>query len=150
MKAKPIIADGHKDWVLVFDTDDEVIETLLSFARQHELSASHFTGLGALRRATLGYFDWETKAYQRNPVEEQVEILVLSGFITESEQGPKVHCHVALGRSDGAAIGGHLLQGWVRPTLELVLSESPRTLRRREDPETGLPLIDLDDLSAAQ
>lgn len=129
-------------WVLIFDTDDEVIGELQRFAREQGLSGSHFSAIGAFRRATLGYFDWEIKDYKRNPIDEQVEVVALNGFITESDDGPKVHAHVALGRSDGSAYAGHLLEGHVRPTLELMVSESPRHLRRRLDPETGLPLID--------
>jgi hypothetical protein len=55
---------------------------------------------------------------------------------------PKVHAHVVVGLSDGAARGGHLIAGRVWPTLEVVLVESPRHLRKRHDPETGLALID--------
>ena len=129
-------------WVLVFATDDEVIGELQRFAQEQGLSASHFSAIGAFRRATLGYFDWEKKDYKKNPVDEQVEVVALNGFITDSDDGPTVHAHVALGRSDGTAYAGHLLEAYVRPTLEMVVSESPRHLRRRTDPETGLPLID--------
>ena len=54
------------------------------------------------------------------------------------------HAHVVLGRSDGSAIGGHLVEAHVRPTLEVVLVETPAHLRKRIDAETGLALIDLD------
>ena len=57
-------------------------------------------------------------------------------------EAPKVHAHVVVGLSDGAARGGHLLEGRVWPTLEVILVESPRFLRKRHDPETGLALID--------
>jgi uncharacterized protein len=53
-----------------------------------------------------------------------------------------VHAHVVLGRSDGTALGGHLLEVHVWPTLEVVLDESPAHLRKRSDPETGPALID--------
>jgi predicted DNA-binding protein with PD1-like motif len=49
--------------------------------------------------------------------------------------------HVVLGKSDATAHGGHLLEAVVRPTLEVILVESPKHLRRRHDPETGLGLI---------
>ena len=43
------------------------------------------------------------------------------------DQGkPKVHAHVVLGKADGSAHGGHLLEAHVRPTLEVTLIESPR------------------------
>lgn len=143
MRSKQIQVGGQYRWVLVFDTGDEVIAQLEDFAREQALRASHFTAIGAFRRALLGYFDIETKRYLETPVETQVEVLALNGFITESDDGPSVHGHVTLGRADGMALGGHLLEGVVRPTLELVVSEAPHELRRKRDPTTGLPLIDL-------
>jgi predicted DNA-binding protein with PD1-like motif len=137
-------SDGQKTYALIFETGDEVMANLQAFARDHRLGGSHITAIGAFRDATLGYFDWESKHYKRIPVGEQVEVVSLVGDIAEGERGePKVHAHVVLGRSDGAALGGHLLEAHVRPTLEVVLVESPRHLRRRHDAETGLALIRL-------
>jgi predicted DNA-binding protein with PD1-like motif len=48
-----------------------------------------------------------------------------------------------LGLSDGTTRGGHLLEGKVRPTLEIVLVETPTGLRRCKRPEFGIALIDL-------
>jgi uncharacterized protein len=53
----------------------------------------------------------------------------------------QVHAHVVVGRADGTAHGGHLLEAHVWPTLEVVLTEAPAHLRRELDEETGLPLI---------
>jgi predicted DNA-binding protein with PD1-like motif len=52
-----------------------------------------------------------------------------------------LHAHVVVGKADGTAHGGHLLAAVVRPTLEVILVESPRHLQRRHDAETGLALI---------
>jgi predicted DNA-binding protein with PD1-like motif len=49
-----------------------------------------------------------------------------------------------IGKEDGQALGGHLLEGHVWPTLEIILSEPPAHMRRKTDAETGLPLIVLD------
>ena len=43
-----------------------------------------------------------------------------------------LHVHIVLGLSDGSTRGGHLLEGKVRPTLEVALAEAPSTLRRRK------------------
>lgn len=71
-------------------------------------------------------------------------MLALVGDVALDEGRPAVHAHAVVGRSDGAARGGHLLAGHVRPTLEVVLSESPAHLRKRYDPSSGLALIALD------
>jgi predicted DNA-binding protein with PD1-like motif len=114
----------------------------LSFAREHELHASHFTAIGAFSSAIVGYFDWDKKDYRKIPIAEQVEVLSLVGDISDGQDGPKVHAHAVLGKQDASAHGGHLLEGRVRPTLEIVLTEAPTHLRRRFDPESGLALID--------
>jgi predicted DNA-binding protein with PD1-like motif len=40
-------------------------------------------------------------------------------------------------------MGGHLVEGVVGPTLEVVVESAPITIRRRHDPDTGLELWDL-------
>ena len=91
----------------------------------------------------LGYFDWEKKDYTRIPIEEQVEVLALVGDIASNDGEPKLHPHVVVGKADGTAHGGHLLEAHVRPTLEVIITESPAHLQRCSDPETGLALIRL-------
>ena len=54
-----------------------------------------------------------------------------------------MHTHVVVSKADGTAHGGHLLEAHVRPTLEVIITESPTHLHRRSDPETGLALIRL-------
>ncbi len=144
MKAKLLDDRNGKTFAVIFDTGDEAAAGLLTFAREQRLAGSHFTAIGAFSGATLGYFDWQQKDYKKIPVREQVEVLSLVGDISLDESGqPKVHAHVVLGRADGTALGGHLLEGHVRPTLEVVVVESPTHLRRRYDPESKLGLIRL-------
>jgi hypothetical protein len=132
---------------VVSDPGDDPIKDLTEVARDRDLDGAHLTGIGAFEAVTIGWFDLEARDYRRIHVEEQVEVLSLIGDITRAgpdTDEPKVHVHVVLGRSDGSAIGGHLLDGRVRPTLEIVITESPAELRRRHDAATGLALIDLD------
>ncbi len=146
MKAKQIHEErGQRTFAVVFDAGDEVVSGLTDFATENGLDAASFTAIGAFGTATLGYFDLEEKEYERIPVHEQVEVLSLLGNVATQEDGqPLVHAHAVLGASDGSTRGGHLLEARVRPTLEVVLVESPEHLRRREDRETGLPLISVE------
>ncbi len=146
MKADQIHEDrGQRTFALVFDTGDEVVSELTDFVGANGLDAASFTAIGAFGTATLGYFDLEKKEYEKIPVHEQVEVLSLLGNVATKEDGqPLVHAHAVLGSSDGSTRGGHLLEARVRPTLEIVLVESPEHLRRREDSETGLPLISIE------
>jgi predicted DNA-binding protein with PD1-like motif len=143
MRSALLLDRGERTFVVVFDKDDEVVESLTRFASRERLRASQVTAIGALRDVVLGYFDRDTREYRRIPLTEQVEVLSLLGVITLDGEKPKLHAHVVVGRADGSARGGHLLEGHVWPTLEVVVEELPKHLQRRTDPESGLALIDL-------
>ncbi|HEY9548748.1 MAG TPA: PPC domain-containing DNA-binding protein [Kiloniellaceae bacterium] len=142
MRWKQLQEGELRSFAAIFDKGDEVIADLSAFTREQKLGAAQFTGIGAFSRLTLGFFDWETKEYKRIPVEQQVEVVALIGDVTLDESGkPTLHPHVVVSKPDGTALGGHLLKGEVRPTLEVILHEAPAHLQRRHDPETGLALI---------
>jgi len=134
--------NGERTFIVVFETGDEAVAGLVSFAKARRLRASHFTAIGAFSRAVVAFFDLASKQYRHVPIDEQVEVLSLAGDITVDGDEPKVHAHVVLGKADATAHGGHLIEAHVRPTLELVLTELPTQLRRRFDPASGLALID--------
>jgi predicted DNA-binding protein with PD1-like motif len=142
VRSKSIDQASDATHILVFETGDDVLSLLTAYAREHRLSAAHFTAIGALQRVTLGYFDWHTKKYVEIPVEEQVEVVSLLGDIARKDGEPQVHAHIVVGRRDGSTRAGHLLAATVRPTVELVLVETPAYLKRVHDPESGLALID--------
>jgi uncharacterized protein len=141
MHAKVLNDRDERTVALIFDTGEDPVAGLERYAAQNGLDASRFTAIGAFSEVVLGYFDWEKKDYERIEVKEQVEVLSLIGDIALQDGKPKVHAHVVLGRRDGSARGGHLLQARVRPTLELILTESPTHLKRQYDPRSGLALI---------
>jgi uncharacterized protein len=134
---------GEKTFVVVFAKGDEVVTGLQQFAEEQQITAAYFTAVGAFRDVVLGYFERERKDYNRIPLREQVEVLSLVGNIALADGKPKLHAHVVIGKADGSAHGGHLLEAHVWPTLEVVMVESPQHLRRTYDVETGLALLNL-------
>lgn len=133
--------DGQKTFILVFDKGDEVIEGILTFARENKLSASRFSAIGALSSAVLGFFNREMKSYEEIPVNEQVEVASLIGNISLADGATRIHAHAVVSKKDGTCVGGHLIKAQVWPTLELMLIEFPIELHREVDDESGLALI---------
>lgn len=128
-------------YVVILDEGDEVVQALQRFAREADVTAGRFTGLGAFSDVVLGFFDMDRKDYHRIPIREQVEVATLVGDFALHGDEPKLHPHVVVSKRDGTAHGGHLLEGHVRPTLEVLVTVAPVGLRRRTDPETGLALL---------
>ncbi len=145
MKSGLINANGTRTYAVVFDKDDEVISGLKDFARANGLDASSFTAIGGCSSVVFEFFNKERKAYDKLPLDEQVEVISLSGNIALDPDGqPKVHAHGVVGRCDASTRGGHIERAYAWPTLEVILEEAPTYLRRKVDPDTGLALIDID------
>ncbi len=147
MKSK-LLSEGQnaRTFVVVLDAGDEAFKAISDFAAKENVTAAALTAIGAFERATVGWFDFATKTYRKIPVAEQCEVLSAIGDIAIGDDGnPSLHLHAVLGLSDGSTRGGHLLDGLVRPTLEVTVTETPAHLRRRKKPELGIALIDLPD-----
>jgi uncharacterized protein len=139
-----LIDDTPKTFVLVFETGDELAQGLTQFAIEQKLASASFKAIGALSSVKLGWLNWETKQYEPAvSLREQVELLSLIGDVALKDGQPQVHAHAVIGKRDGTAHGGHLLEAHVRPTCEVVLTESPAHLRKEFDPAAGIALIKL-------
>jgi predicted DNA-binding protein with PD1-like motif len=137
-------ADGKRTFAVILQTGDEAMRCLGEFAQKERIGGAQVMAIGALRRARLGYFEWETKTYQPIEVRDQVEVASLVGDIAIGPDcKPSVHVHAVLGRRDGSAMAGHLVEAHVRPTLEIIVTESPAHLCKAKDEESGLALIKL-------
>jgi predicted DNA-binding protein with PD1-like motif len=144
MKAKVIEDADVVTYVVVCDPGDEAVAALTQFARAERLEAAQLTAVGGFERATVGWFDRAAKQFRPIPVDEQCEVLSLIGDVAEGQEGPSLNMHVVLGLSDGTTRGGHLIEGRVFPTLEVIVTEAPAELRKVMRPDIGVALIDLD------
>jgi len=146
MKSRHIAADTEAQvHVIILDSGEEAFAALTRFANESGISAASLTAIGAFERATVGWFDIASKSYRKIEVNEQCEVLSAIGDIAVGNDGkPSLHVHIVLGLADGSTRGGHLLSGTVRPTLEVVLTEVPATLRRKKRADLGIALIDLE------
>jgi hypothetical protein len=153
MKTKQIASGATVTYVVVLDEGEEAFSTLSDLAARLQFSAAQVTAVGAFEHAVVGWFDRSAKDYRRIMIGQQCEVLSLVGDIALSPGDgfgfghsgqPQPHLHTVLGLADGTTRGGHLLEGRVWPTLEVVIREAPAELRKTLRPDVGLALIDLD------
>jgi uncharacterized protein len=136
---------GLRTFAVVLETGDEAMKSIAAFAKEQQLRTTQFSAIGAFSRVVVAYFDWETRKYRNIPIADQVEVLSLIGDITLEDERHKVHAHIVVGKRDATAHGGHLIEGNVRPTLEILMTETPTHLRRRFDADSGLALLKYED-----
>jgi predicted DNA-binding protein with PD1-like motif len=131
-----------KQYVVIFYQGDEAFSGLLDFAEKYQVTSAHFTAIGALNGATLGWFDPQRKMYKKIPILGQHEVVGMSGDIAIYQGKPAVHTHMVVGNPDGTTRAGHVLAAYVSPTLEVMVTVDPVTMQKRFDPATDLTLID--------
>lgn len=146
MRHKLLAEDGgERVFILVLDAGEEAFSSIRTFANEQRIAAASVTAIGAFQSATIAFFEFGTKEYRNIQVDEQSEALSLMGDVAIADDGSaSLHLHAVLGLSDGSTRGGHFVEGQVRPTLEVVIRETPARLRRKHRRDLGLALIDLD------
>ena len=139
-----LLNDGKttKQYAVIFYQGDEAFSGLLEFAQKYHVTSAHFTAIGAVNGATLGWFDPQRKMYKKIPIQGQHEVIGMSGDIALYQAKPVVHTHMVVGAPDGTTRAGHVLAAYVSPTLEVMVTVDPVALQKRFDPETDLTLID--------
>ena len=133
---------GVKHYAIILAKGDEVMSGLTDFARQNKVTSASFTAIGAFSHATVAWFDDARKEFKLIPIEQQVELVSMIGDIALVNDQPSVHTHVAVASSDGTVRGGHVINAFVFPTLELFMTVYPTPLHKESDEATGLKLID--------
>ena len=133
---------GVKNYAIVLAKGDEVMSGLTDFARQNKVASASFTAIGAFSHATVAWFDDARKEFKLIPIEQQVELVSMIGDIALVNDQPAVHTHVSVASSDGTVRGGHVINAFVFPTLELFMTVYPTPLHKESDEATGLKLID--------
>jgi predicted DNA-binding protein with PD1-like motif len=131
-----------KHYAVIFYQGDEALSGLLEFAEKYDVTSAHFTAIGAVNGATLGWFDPQRKMYKKIPINGQHEVTGMSGDIALYQGKPVVHTHMLVGTSDGTTRAGHVLAAYVSPTLEVMVTVDPVAMQKRFDPETDLTLIE--------
>jgi predicted DNA-binding protein with PD1-like motif len=98
---------------------DEALSGLTEFAEKNHLTNSHLTGVGALNHVVLGWYDPDKRAYKKNVIDEEVELVSLTGNVAIENGKPFVHAHCVVAFKDGTTRGGHLLEATVAVELQV-------------------------------
>jgi uncharacterized protein len=116
-------AKTGRQFEVVFSKGDEVISGLTDLAAKYHLGTSHFTAIGAVDKATLGWSDPVTHFYKKNEINQEVEIIAFTGNIVTTNGKPYVHAHMVVGLPDGTTRGGHVIDATISLTMQLFLEE---------------------------
>lgn len=134
--------DG-KQYIIRIFRDEEVFEKLIHFCEKEEIKAGVFHGLGATKKAEFGYYDLSLKKYFFTQHETLMEVVSLTGNVSQFEEKPMLHIHALFSDTKNRALGGHVNSMTVGVTLEIHLTAYTSVIERKYDEAIGLTLMEL-------
>ena len=140
MKAYPA---GPGEWMLILERGEDVLASVTAFAETENVRAASLQGIGAVRPARVGEYDYEKKTYLEYEFDEPLEVVSLLGNISLRDGRPFPHLHMMVGRqSDASVFGGHLLEGTICAlTLEIEVRVLDAEMKRTPDPRFNLAVL---------
>ena len=118
--------------------DENLFEMLKKVSKKHNIKAAVvISGLGQLKNFKLGYFV-EKNNYSPKEFIDPHELISLTGNIVFVNNEYEFHLHAALGNKNKETVSGHLINGTVNITNEIVLLKTDIKIKRQIDENTGL------------
>ena len=137
---KQILKDDRRI-VLRFDLGEEVAESLKKFLAEEQIFTSVFSAIGACSLAELAYFNLETKKYENQIFEEDLELVSLTGNSSMLNGEVALHSHAVFSRSNFSTLGGHVVRFVVSATCEMFLIKLDGKMQRKLDDKSNLNLL---------
>jgi predicted DNA-binding protein with PD1-like motif len=128
-------------WIIVLKKDDKIIEKISEFVDAENIKGGYMYGIGAVSSVEIAHYDLAEKKYSSKIYEEPLELLSLLGNVSFKDDEKIVHCHIIVGKDDMSLFGGHLVEGTIGVTCEIIFNELSEIIPKKEDPEIGLNLI---------
>jgi len=120
---------------------EDLYEYLSAFCINRRIRFGAITAIGAVSKATIGYYDQKGKKYFKTVLQEELEIVSCNGNVSLKEGKPFLHLHIALSDTKLYTYGGHLFPGSVVFVAEATIQEfKGKPLVRNLDQAAGLPL----------
>lgn len=130
-------------YIIRLDRNEKIIESIKGFCTENNIKCGYFFGIGALDEVELAHYIVDNKKYTSKVFKQPLEITNLTGNITSMDNEVYLHCHVTLGDEKMKAISGHLKEGKIAATCEIILVELGMEINRKYDGFIGLNLLDI-------
>ncbi len=130
----------EEGYLIRLEPGEEILSELTKFVKFAKIPGGFISGMGAVDRVTIGFYDFQHKCYITKTYRDRLEIGNLTGNIcyTEDSDEPFVHCHATVGDSSLNAYTGHLFEAIVLVTAEIFIRPTSEKMLRGKKTEAGV------------
>lgn len=130
-------------YLIRLDKGDEIVESIKEISKKEKIRLATVSGIGAVNKATIGLFETSTLTYHNTNLSGDMEIVSLSGNISEMDGDVYIHLHIALGDASFNVKAGHLNLAIISVTGEIIIDVIDGVVDREFNKEIGLNLFKL-------
>lgn len=136
-----LISQENNRYTLRLDPGEEFIAAIQAFCEERGIKNAWFSALGSAKELELAYYNLERKEYQPKAIQEDVEILNITGNIALKEGKVFCHAHGVFSRADMSTLGGHINLCVISATCEVQLDAREGDAQRTFDETIGLHIL---------
>jgi uncharacterized protein len=125
------------------DKGEEIVSELRKVCEKHNITLGKVSGIGAVDKATIGFFEPAIKQYHKTELTGDHEITMLTGNITTMNEKIYLHLHINMANSENKTFGGHLNEAYVSATCEVIIEEFQGEVNRFLEETSGLNLLEV-------
>jgi uncharacterized protein len=120
----------------------DLLKELGDFVHAQGINLAWFSGLGAVSRTTIRYYDQTQQSWADLEHDEHLEVTAMIGNISLLNGEPIVHAHITFADDQGRCIGGHLGPNTIVFNMEILLTtlSAAKPVVRKMDAQTGLTI----------
>ena len=122
---------------------EDIIASLLELCKKENIGFAEVNGIGAVSRATVGFYNLAQGKYMPKTFDEPMEIVSLLGNMTRKDGKPYLHLHASFSGEDCNVVGGHLTEAIIGVTAEIFVNIIDGEMNRRVHPVTGINIFDI-------
>lgn len=125
-------------YLLVLSPGDELIRSLIAFARRHDIDGAMISGVGTVREIELGTWSSQRNEHVRHTFIEELDVCTIAGNLALLDGEPMPHIHAVFARSDCSTIGGHVFEAVCATSVEIAIQTTQAPLERTTGSERDL------------
>lgn len=122
---------------------EKIVESLHEVFKKEDIKAGSISGLGAVDKLDMGFFNPTSKEYNPLIFEENMELTSLVGNVSRKDGEVYTHLHIVCGREDASTVSGHLNEARISLTAEIFVDIIDGNIGRIFDEDLGINIIDL-------
>lgn len=122
-------------------TGSQLPDALVELAATQNWISAVCSGIGGVSEVKLAYYDLPTQSYLAFDVDGIVELVSLTGNLTELDGKHFWHLHAVVADRNGRTYGGHLISCTVALTVEVAVWPMQKVYTRTLEASTGLRLL---------